>query len=150
MSLGAATEVLYALGDRMPEGVWVGTRYWYAASDNPTNGKFVEAYRSRFGRVPSYNAMNAYAAVYAYKTAIEKAGSTDADAIIEALSGMTFEAPIGSVTFRAEDHQAVVGPVWGRTKAAPGEPIVKLDPARTFDGKDVTPAPGETGCRLGA
>src|SRR5690606_6715457 len=30
-AVGAATEVLAALGPQLPEGVWLGTRYWYGS-----------------------------------------------------------------------------------------------------------------------
>lgn len=149
MSLGAATEVLYALGDQMPTGVTVGTRYWYGAPDNPVNDAFVQNFRAKYGKVPSYNAMNAYAAVYAHKAAIEKAGSVDKAAIRDALSGLTFDAPIGTVHLRAGDHQAVVGPVYGVTAANPGAEIRALEPMRAFDGAAVTPPVAETGCDLG-
>jgi len=149
MSLGAATEVLSALGGRMPQGITVGTRYWYAGSDNPTNEAFVMAYRQKHGTPPSYNAQNAYAAVYAYKKAIETAGEVDKAAIRDALSGMTFDAPMGQVTFREGDHQAVVGPAYGVTQDDPNSEIAKLEPLRMFDGSEVTPAVSETGCKLG-
>ncbi|RIA45412.1 ABC transporter substrate-binding protein [Dichotomicrobium thermohalophilum] len=148
MSLGAATEVLSALGDQMPEGVTVGTRYWYAGPDNPTNDAFVKAYRERHGTPPSYNAQNAYAAVYAYKNAIETAGEVDKAAIRDALSGMTFQAPIGEVTFREGDHQAVVGPAYGVTRDDPDSEIAMLEPLRLLAGEDVTPAVEDTGCNL--
>lgn len=147
MSLGAATEVLHALGEQMPEGVTVGTRYWYAAPENETNKKFVAAYKEKYGKAPSYNAQNAYAGIYAYKAAIEKAGEVDKEAIRDALSGLTFQAPMGEVTFRKEDHQATAGPVYGVTKGMDGD-IRALDPMRIFKGEDVTPAPSETGCEL--
>lgn len=147
MSLGAATEVLHALGEQMPEGITVGTRYWYAAPENETNKKFVKAYKEKYGKAPSYNAQNAYAGIYAYKAAIEKAGEVDKEAIRDALSGLTFQAPMGEVTFRKEDHQATVGPVYGVTKGMDGD-IRALDPMRIFKGEDVTPAPSETGCEL--
>src|SRR5690606_38573796 len=37
LTVGAATEVLSSLGEQMPEGVWLGTRYWYGAHDNEMN-----------------------------------------------------------------------------------------------------------------
>lgn len=149
MSLGAATEVLHALGDQMPTGITVGTRYWYDGPENAVNDAFVKAYREAYGKVPSYNAQNAYAAVYAYKNAIEKAGSVDKAAIRKALSGMTFQAPMDEVHFRKGDNQAVVGPVYGVTAENPDEEIRKLEPMRIFDGASVTPPVSETGCKLG-
>lgn len=149
MTLGGATEVMSALGEDMPEGIWVGTRYWFAAHENATNDAFVSAYMERFGNPPSYNAQGAYAGIYAYKAAIEEAGSTDPEAITDALSGLTFQAPNGPLTFREGDHQAVVGPTWGQTAEVSDEYGVRmLDPMKTFDGDLVTPDVSETGCSL--
>jgi len=149
LTLGAATEVLSALGEQMPQGVWAGTRYWFAAHDNPINKAFVEAYFDRFKTPPSYNAEGAYAALHLYKAAMEKAGKVDGDAVAKALSGISFDAPNGRLTIRAADHQAVVGPTWGRLGAFDAHYKVRmLDSMRTFKGEDVTPPASETGCRL--
>ncbi len=148
MTLGGATEVLSALGDQMPEGLWVGTRYWFLAKDTDINKKFVKAYKDRFDRYPSYNAQNAYTGVYVYKAAIEKAGSTEPEKIAAALGNLTVNAPTGEFTIRAEDHQATVDGYWGMTKADPEYPIRILKPVRVFPGGEITPAPAETGCTL--
>lgn len=148
LTLGGATEVLYALGDQMPEGLWVGTRYWFLAKDTDINKKFVQAYKDRFDTYPSYNAQNAYSGVYVYKAAIEKAGSTDPEKIAAAMENLTVDAPTGTFTIRAEDHQATVDGYWGVTKADPEHPIRILDPIRVFPGAEITPAPAETGCKL--
>jgi branched-chain amino acid transport system substrate-binding protein len=96
MSLGAATEVLYALKDQMPTGLWVGTRYWFLANPSAVNRHFVDAYKSFYGVYPSYNAQNAYAAVYALKAAIEKAGTTDRNAVVKALVDLVQHQKIGA------------------------------------------------------
>ena len=148
-TVGAATEVLTALGDQMPENVWLGTRYWFDAYDNPMNKRFVAAYAKRYNKPPSYNAEGAYAAVHAYKTAIEKAGSTDGTAIARALSGLSVATPMGDVVFRAGDHQTLVGPTWGKSGAMDSRfGIRSLSDIRVFDGKDVTPPVSESGCSL--
>lgn len=148
-TVGAATEVLTALGDQMPENVWLGTRYWFDAYDNPTNAHFVKAYRERYNKAPSYNAEGAYAAVHAYKQAIETAGTTDATKVAQTLSGMTFNTPMGDVTLRAGDHQALVGPVWGKSGAMNADyDIRSLADVHVFDGKDVTPPVAATGCSM--
>lgn len=148
MTLGAATEVLYALGDQMPEGQWAGTRYWFLAKDTERNNAFVTNYHERFGNYPSYNAQNAYAGVYTYKAAIEKAGSVEPRAVAEALAGLTVDAPIGEYTIRAEDHQALVDGFWGVTASSPDYPIRILDPVRVFPAAEITPPPADTGCNL--
>ncbi|MBZ4660065.1 MAG: Extracellular ligand-binding receptor [Desulfacinum sp.] len=148
MTLGAATEVLYALGDKMPEGLWVGTRYWFLGNDSPKNVAFRDSYVKRYGQFPSYNAHGAYAALYTYKAAAEKATSVEKDAVIAALEGLTVELPVGTVTIRPEDHQALTDATWGKTAADPNYPIRILKPVKIFPAKDVTPAPEETGCTM--
>lgn len=148
-TVGAATEVLDALGDQMPEGVWLATRYWYNAYDNEINTNFVKAYMDKYGSAPSYNAEGGYAAIYAYKHAMEKAGTAEGPAVANALSGMTMEAPNGTVTFRAGDHQAMVSPNWGISGPMhPEHGIRTLTDIRVFEGEKVARPVEETGCTL--
>lgn len=147
MTLGAATEVLTALGDKMPEGIWVGTRYWFLANDSAMNKNFVKAYKNRYGAYPSYNAHGAYAALYTYKAAVEKSKSIDKEKVIDALEGLTLELPIGTITIRPEDHQALTDATWGKTSADANYPIRILKPVKIFKSSDVTPSVGETGCK---
>lgn len=148
MTLGAATEVLYALKEKMPTGVWVGTRYWFQANETPANKAFVEAYKQKYGVYPSYNAHGAYAAVTAYAAAAKKAGSVDKEKIVKALEDLTIDLPIGTTTIRAGDHQAVSDGTWGMTAEDAAMPIRILKPMRHFPGKDITPTVEETGCKL--
>lgn len=148
LTVGAATEVLTALGDQVPEGVWVGTRYWYGAHDNDLNKKFVASYEKNYGTPPSYNAEGGYVAVYAIKAAIEKAGNTDGKAVAKALSGLSIQAPTGTLTFRTGDNQALIGPTWGKTAAMnTKDKIRSLTDVQFFDGKEITP-PVDPACKL--
>src|SRR3546814_14342419 len=72
LTVGAATEVLSSLGEQMPEGVWLGTRYWYGAHDNELNKKFMANYKQKYGTPPSYNDEGPYVACPSFKAAIEK------------------------------------------------------------------------------
>lgn len=148
-TVGAATEVLSALGDEMPEGVHLSTRYWFDAYDNSVNKHFVSAYIDAYGTAPSYNAEGAYAAIYAYKQAMEAAGTADGPAVAKALSGMTMDAPNGTITFRPGDHQAMVSPNWGIS--GPMDPklgIRTLTNLQIFDADEVARPIAETGCSL--
>jgi branched-chain amino acid transport system substrate-binding protein len=149
MTVGAATEVLSALGEQMPKDVWLGTRYWYGAHDNELNKKFVSAYEQRYGTPPSYNAEGAYVAIYAYKQAIEKAGGADdGKALAQALSGASMQTPTGTLTFRKGDNQALIGPTWGRTgDMDSGLKIRHLVDLKTLDGEKITP-PVDPACKL--
>ena len=148
MTLGAAIEVLTALGDKMPEGIWVGTRYWFLANDSAMNKHFVKAYKDRFGTYPSYNAHGAYGALYTYKAAVEKSGSIKKEKVIAALAGLTVELPVGTITIRPEDHQALTDATWGKTAADPNYPIRILKPIKIFKSTEVTPSVQEAGCKM--
>jgi branched-chain amino acid transport system substrate-binding protein len=144
--VGGSVEIFTALGFLdMPTGVWFGAPYWYEAYDNSANRKFIADYKTlSHARIPpSYAAYNAYAAVKMFKAAAEKAGSTDKDAVAKALSGLTVHGlPVGTTTFRAEDHQAIFDIAFGvtATKAAKGSTRIRgLDPVRLFAGIEVTP-----------
>lgn len=148
MTLGGAAEVLSAVGDTMPQDVWVGTRYWFEGPTHDRNTEFVAAFQSEYGVPPSYNAQNSYMAVYAYKAAIEKAGATDPQAIAKALEGLTLTAPMGEVRFRPEDHQAVVDTFWGKTADMGSHGLRSLDPIRIGAGADMIQPIAVTGCQL--
>lgn len=148
-TVGAATEVLSALGDEMPEGVHLSTRYWYEGYDNDLNEHFVSAYMDAYDSPPSYNAQGAYSAIYAYKQAMEAAGTTDGSAVAEALSGMSMEAANGTVTFREGDNQAMVSPNWGVSGPMHSEHGIRtLTNLQIFEGESVARSIEETGCKL--
>ena len=132
---------------RCPKGLWVGTRYWFLANDSQRNQDFVKAYKGRYGDYPSYNAHGAYGALYTYKAAAEKAGTIDKEKVIDALEGITVELPVGAITLRPEDHQALTDVTWGKTAADPAYPIRTLDPIKLFKAADVTPSVSESGCQ---
>ena len=121
---------------------------WFLANDSPVNKHFVAVYKARYGVYPSYNAQNAYAAVYALKAAIEKAGTTEKMAVIKALEGLTVEVPAGKIYIRPGDHQAVLNVTWGKTAADPNYPIRILKPMVIFKGEEVTPPVEATGCKM--
>ena len=59
------------------------------------------------GKWPSFVIMEAYIGTKMFIEAIRKAGSFDTEKIIKAFEGMTWEGPIGSITMRKDDHQAL-------------------------------------------
>ena len=48
--------------------------------------------------------MPEYEAVYLYKAAVEKAGSTDAAKVIEALPAVSFDGPRGTISMNKQHH----------------------------------------------
>jgi branched-chain amino acid transport system substrate-binding protein len=79
-----------------------------------------------------------YSAVKAAAAAIRRAGSTDTDKLVAAMSGLTFESPFGKVTFRALDHQSTMGAYVGRTAVKDGKGVM-ID-WRYADGSNYLPS----------
>ena len=101
-------DVLRALGKDAPEGVYGFARGDFFADPNPKMMEFVEKYRAKYnGEYPSGWAVLGYDAIYALKAAIEKAGTTDTDAVREALKGMDFTGLRGYTPVRAIDLMMV-------------------------------------------
>jgi len=148
ITLGAAVEVLSALGNKMPEGLWVGTRYWFLANNSELNKKFVENYYKRYGNYPSYNAHGAYSAVYVFKKAAEIAKTLEKEKIVNALEGLEIELPVGKIKIREQDHQAITDATWGKTKLTKKYPFAILDPIKIFPGDKVTRPVNATECKM--
>ena len=75
--------------------------------DSPENRKFVEAFRDAYKNDPDLYGADSYGLLFAYKAAVEKAGSTETDKVREALRGLSWQTPQGTKTLRAGDHQAM-------------------------------------------
>jgi branched-chain amino acid transport system substrate-binding protein len=75
---------------------------WGAAVNTPGNQAFVENYTTQFGVEPNNFAARAYAAFYILAEAIERAHSTDAAAIRDALASIKdFDTIFGKFSFDA-------------------------------------------------
>jgi len=114
---GAALETLMPLGKSMPEGVFAASRYFFLTPDSPMNRRFVKAYMEKFKEYPDYMAEETYAGVYFLKAAVERAGTTDTEEVIESVEEepLAWETPEGWKIMRKEDHQVVEDVVWGET-----------------------------------
>lgn len=114
---GLSTEIFYALGKVIPEGLWSASHgYWFEHPNTQKNRDFVNRFVKRWGEYPHVTSHDSYAATYAYKKAVEKAGTTDPDAVVTALEGLEFETPAYKAQIRKEDHQAIRDVPWGVTR----------------------------------
>ena len=134
--LGGEPEYLDPLKDEAPAGWYVTGYPWYAL-DTPEHRRFRSAYQARFNDYPRLGSVVGYSTVIAAAAALKKAGSTDPEKIVAALSGLTFGSPFGSVTFRPLDHQSTMGAYVGRTAVKDGKGVM-VD-WRYADGKDYLP-----------
>lgn len=112
--LSGEPEYMEPLGEEAPEG-WVVTGYpWYAFQDGP-NKAFVDAYTKRFGESPKLGSLVGYSTAASIAAVLKKAGSTETEAIRKAFAGLNVDTPVGTITYRALDHQSTMGAFVGTT-----------------------------------
>lgn len=110
---------MHRLGAQMPDGTILGARgpHGDLAPKSELNDWFRKAYFDRFGTLPTYPSYKMVQALLGVKSAADKAGSTDQDAVIKALEGLEWEGPSGKVTMAlANGHQAIQGTAYGTYK----------------------------------
>lgn len=69
--------------------------------------KFVETFKTRYGRYPCWGASTAYTGLWEYKAAVERAGSFHSQKVVRALEGHSFNLLKDKQTWRGFDHQNV-------------------------------------------
>ncbi|MBE9235656.1 urea ABC transporter substrate-binding protein [Anabaena aphanizomenioides LEGE 00250] len=105
MSVSIAEEEVKAIGVEYLQGHYAAWNYFQTV-DTPANQKFVAAFKKEYGadRVINDPMEAAYIAVYLWKQAVEKAGTTDLNKVRAAAYGQTLDAPEGKVTMNANHH----------------------------------------------
>ena len=77
----------------------------FAADDPAENVQaFVKAYQAAYNATPAQFAADAYDAVYVIKAAVEKAGTTDGDAMAAAMASLEVAGVTGTMTWNADGN----------------------------------------------
>jgi len=115
------------------------------AKITPWTTKFVEAYKKKWGLEPEgYGTSSSYMAVYQLKDAIEKANSTDSEAVIKALECQDLTGVYGRMRFDKKSHQIIPssdpkeGAVTGIIQWQGGK-RVQVFPPKVAQGKVILP-----------
>ncbi|MBC8651918.1 substrate-binding protein [Pseudomonas sp. NP21570] len=117
-----------SMGDNA-EGIYIVASY-LSSLETDANKAFLEAIEKKFGsstETPNELSVPQYEAIYAYAAAVEKAGSTDSAAVIQALGEVTVEGPRGSVLMNKQRH-ASLNMYLGRVAADGSVQLVKSFP----------------------
>ncbi|WP_299436243.1 ABC transporter substrate-binding protein [uncultured Rhodospira sp.] len=133
-------EYLDTLGAETPEG-WIVTGYPWSAIDTPAHDAFLAAYRDRWDDYPRLGSVVGYTALKAVAAIIDKAGSTETEALIAAAEGIEVKMPFDTITFRAADHQSTMGAYVGRLAVRDGRGVM-VD-FEYVDGAEVLPSEEE-------
>ena len=133
-------EYLLPLGAEAPQG-WIATGYPWYDYHTPAHDAFVQAYQQRWDENPYMGSLVGYVTLKVIAEAIQKAGSTDSEALIAALRGLEMDTPFGPILFRAGDHQATLGTFVGTTTVRNGQGVMVR--WRYADGADYLPSEEE-------
>ena len=133
-------EYIDPLKDEAPEG-WLVTGYPWYDIETPAHKAFVDAYQQRWDDYPRIGSVVGYNTMLAIKAMLERAGSTDTEKMVDAMEGLSYESPTGSITFRAIDHQSTMGAYVGWTKLRDGKGVM-VD-WKYLDGADYLPSDDE-------
>lgn len=121
--LAGEPEYIDPLGDEAPAG-WLVTGYPWYSIDTPAHKKFLDAYMSKFNHSPHMGSLIGYTLAKSIVAVLQRAGSTDTEKMVDAAEGVTFDAPVGPVTFRAIDHQSTMGAYVGHLSIKDGKPVM--------------------------
>lgn len=100
---------LFSLGQGAEEGGYFCNHYSPAAEVELVKN-FLGAYEEKYGKTPDALAALAYDAAYIMAQAIDEAGSTEPQAIRDALAAVSFSGVSGGVTFDANRNP--IKPIW--------------------------------------
>ena len=87
-------------------GIYISASY-ITDIDSAENKNFLKAMSDHFGsdmKTPNDLSVPQYEAVYLYKLAVEKAGSTDPKAVIDALDDVSYTGPRGVIKMNKQRH----------------------------------------------
>jgi len=116
-------EYLDPLKGEAPTG-WIVTGYpWYDIKD-PAHVAFVDAYKKMWNDYPRTGSLVGYDTMKSIAAAIEKAGSTDTEALVNAFEGLNVATPAGKISFRKIDHQSTMGAWVGTTALKDGKGVM--------------------------
>jgi branched-chain amino acid transport system substrate-binding protein len=87
----------------------ITSHHYSAAHDSPENKAFVAAFKkANNGMRPNLMAMQAYDAMHLIYAALKKTnGSTNGDALVDAMKGMSWISPRGPVTVDPETREMI-------------------------------------------
>ena len=95
--------------------------------DNPVNKAFVANFKKAYGADAILNNMGEgqYDSVYVWKAAVEKAGDFDIEKTVDALGGVSFNAPQGEISIDGVSNHAALHQIIAEVRADGGFNIVK-------------------------
>jgi urea transport system substrate-binding protein len=111
------------------EGIYLSASY-VTGIDSAANKSFLAAMQTKFGaelKTPNDLSVPEYEAVYAFKAAAEKAGSTEQAKVLKALGEVSVEGPRGKIDM-SKQHHAPLTMYLGQVQADGSVKVIKSFP----------------------
>jgi branched-chain amino acid transport system substrate-binding protein len=110
------------------EGVY-NAEVWGEGIDNPAAKHFVATWQEKNKGYPGLYALSGYVELRTLLEAMKKAGSTDRTKLKEALEGLSWDSPIGTIKFDAK-HQAQTLMFVTKNEAGKGVVVATFDTSK--------------------
>jgi branched-chain amino acid transport system substrate-binding protein len=137
-----STDEAKALGSDYPFGILVNTFdpvIWTGSSEPPEHAKYIAALKAfTHEKYPSALSIQGYIAIEALVDGIKAAHSVDSDKVAKALTGMTFDTPIGNRTFSVKSHETFSPQYWGTMVKDPNYPFAIMKDPELLPASSVT------------
>ena len=104
---GVKDDTFIKVAGDFSEGVYASGPIDTTAS--PEAQAAIKAHRDKYGEAPGAFFLNAYAAMQALLNAIDKAGSTEYDAMMKALKSNYVNTPLGNISFDERGDTVGIG-----------------------------------------
>jgi branched-chain amino acid transport system substrate-binding protein len=131
--------ILQPMAGNMPDGILTTFGYafdWFPVQEKE-NQQFIAKFKKRAGSEPKTPDVYGYVGTYILAEAIERAGTTETEALIDTLRGGTFATLMGDVTMRDFDGQATFSYNAGYTYTNGSYPFKRLRDIIRVDGNAV-------------
>jgi branched-chain amino acid transport system substrate-binding protein len=122
--LAGEPEYLSMLGQDTPED-WLAFGYPSTDDLGPRHAEFRGQYIDYAGEEPTLGSLLGFTMIQILRAAIEKAGTTATEPLVDALEGLEIEAPFGPLHIRRGDHQATMGAWVGQLTTRAGQGALK-------------------------
>ncbi len=116
-------EELEVLAAETPEG-WITYGLPFAEANLPAARQFAAAVQARYQEAPGMCLHTSYILVKLLAAAIEKAGTTDTERVVDAIENLTINAPTGRLTMLASTHETDLGLWIGKTAVREGKGVL--------------------------
>ncbi|WP_121634224.1 substrate-binding protein [Tropicibacter alexandrii] len=120
----------------------VGSTNWHWSLQDEGSKAFVKSFGTKYGFPPSQAAHTCYVQTLLYADAVQRAGSFNPCAVVEALEGFEFDGMgNGPTLYRAEDHQCFKDVLVVKGKENPTSEFDLLEVVEVTPASQVTYAP---------